>query len=318
MALTIEEHYEEMYRTLYRAAGYLAFIFLLAVIAWMIWPASAAPVPFNETLAGGRNLGQLFTFTMNNITGTYASAEYHFTVYDYRMIGENYTYYSVNWARWFKRPADPGKKYLAVWVRGWLEGSPYHGFGPEQFPAWIGDKAIRPDRVLLEDIPLSSPGSYSIRSEEMNVISRIDPETGYELIEIGEQPAWDEVTSGRVPRYQPAVIWETAYAVARNERGRLTGERYGWKDQNEMGRMEPGRSNAFDGYLIFQVGKDVEPEDIRIAGNFWSFGLGIWHLTETEIDQESVERYVFAEAAVAELERVTGIRLPDGGGRTEA
>ena len=85
-----------------------------------------------------------------------------------------------------------------------------------------------------------------------------------------------------------------------------------------MDRMEPGVSNGFDGYLMFQVGKDVEPEDIRIAGNFWAYGLGVWHLTETEIDQASIERFNFAEAAIAAVERVTGIRLPDGGGRSEA
>jgi hypothetical protein len=42
--------------------------------------------------------------------------------------------------------------------------------------------------------------------------------------------------------------------------------------------LRGGKSNAIDGYLIFEIPKDTKPEDIKVLANFYSFGSAQWVL----------------------------------------
>ena len=285
-------------------AGYYYILTLaaIAMIAILICPSSAEPVPFNESIAGDRNLGQMFTFTMNNVSGTYAQSVYHYTVYDFKEIGNNYTYYSVNWGQWFKQDADPGKKYLAVWIRGRMAGTSYLGWGQDFFRLWVwGNKTIYPEPVHMQDIEIANTkrsGAYLIKT------GCSDSVTVYE--DLTKSDNFDRNHSGR---RLPVVIQETENLKATFERGQLSRERYGWKDENEMDRMVPGET--WDGYILYQIPSQVRPADVQVTGGFRNFGLAIWSLTQQEINQDSPERYIQAEQILADLERETGLRLPD-------
>jgi hypothetical protein len=251
---------------------------------------------------------------MNNISGTYAHASYQFTVYDYRILGNNYSYYSVNWGQWMKEAAEPGNKYLLVWIRGRMEGTAYFGWGQEFFNAWIGGTlGVAPEEVKMQDIPIrgsfasSSPVPVTTNSCTGEVIGEED-----RIIDGGSK---NPISGSK--RYQPVVIKEAEDLKATHERGQLTTERYGWKDENEMDRMVPGET--VEGYILFQVPEDAQPEDIQVAGFFRNWGTAVWNLVDHEIDQESVERYQQVERIQMDIERETGIRLPDiPGERTEA
>lgn len=39
-----------------------------------------------------------------------------------------------------------------------------------------------------------------------------------------------------------------------------------------------GKSNAWDGYIVYQVPVDAKPEDLKVVGNFESFGTAWWKL----------------------------------------
>jgi len=72
---------------------------------------------FNPLLSGDRNLGKELTWKISNVSGGYANVTFHVNVYDYRVLGLTYTYYSNEWGQWFTRIADPGKKFMMIWVR---------------------------------------------------------------------------------------------------------------------------------------------------------------------------------------------------------
>jgi len=293
---------------------YVTVLAALYLIAALMGPAAADPIAFNETLPGDRNLNQNFTWTMNNVSMN-ADSVYHYTVYDYRILDDHYDYWSVNWGQWIAEPAAKGNQYIAVWVRGYLEGTAYHGWGQDRFYVWIGNRSIKAEPVKLQDISIRNIGSYGrdpvvVTQSKCPLTADNDPEI------TGTVSDKNPASSGRYP---PAVIKQLENLKARNERGQLTTERFGWKDENEMDRMEPGYSNRFDGPILFQIPNGTRPEDIRVAGWFGYWGTAVWHLTETEIDQDSTERYIQMESILMDLERETGVRLPDKeSGRTEA
>jgi len=240
----------------------VAALCLIAVL-----PAGAQEVPFNTTIAGDRNLGQLYSWTVNNASG-YAGCVYHYTVYDYRFIGRSYNFYSESWGSWFRNDAGTGQQYLAVWVRGWVEGTAWYGWDQERFPIWVwSNRTVQPVPVHMQDIEVGKRGSE---------------------------------------KYMPAVIREVENRTSTSERGLLTDERYGWKDAIQHNRMEPGYSNRFDGYILYQVPEMAGPGDIRVVGNFGYYGIPIWHLVNVTIDQESIEKEIIQQNEIMKREREAG------------
>jgi hypothetical protein len=198
--------------------------------------------PFNPAYSGERNLGQEYQFTVKNVTSIDQGIDgsditYRWTVFDYRVLGTKYTYYSPNWGQWFRTDADPGKQFLAVWVRSELEGnSTWYGWGPDRYSLWIWDNTtLEPEVIPLEDLPFESD------------------------------------------RYQPIVIAELQDLKDKG-RSQLTTEWYGWKDQVEIVRQEPGRSAAWEGLILFQIPEDATPADVRVLGSSW-YGYSVWYLT---------------------------------------
>lgn len=291
---------------LFEPVKWLLFGILLSILAGIMFShASAEPIPFNASIPGERNQGQEFTFTMNNVSGTYASSDYRFTVYDYRILGNNYSYYSVNWAAWFKELADPGKKYMAVWIRGTMEGTSYFGWGQEQFNVWVNGRGFYSEPVKLQDIPIR--GQF-VASRDM-VIPAVTNCASGEIIEpeqviIGSGGSKNPVGSSN--RYLPVIIQEIENLKATNERGQLTTERYGWKDEHELDRMVPGET--VEGFVLFQIPDATLPEEVQVAGYFRNYGTAVWNLVEREIDQDSVEKMQFIERNLMGREILAGDR----------
>jgi hypothetical protein len=226
---------------------------------------------FDSTIDGDRNLGQPWNFSIAHVSGN-LDADYSFTVYDYRDLGGCYTYWSLEWGQKFTKVADPGKKYLAVWVNGELEGTDWWGWGQERFNAWVwGNTTIAPEAVLLNDLPKKYGSDV----------------------------------------YYPAVIYELQNLTRRDDPSRLlTRQPWAWKDGDELDRMCPGPSEAWDGYIIYQVPENAAPEDIRIAGGFYA-GTPIWWLTPHTIDQKVKD---LPRADAAEQQALNSIRGARGSG----
>jgi hypothetical protein len=206
----------------------------------------AAASAFDPALSGERQLGQSYSFTVRNVTALDQSKDgsdvtYDWSVYDYRFIDEGYTYWSVNWGQWFRQDADPGKKYLVVWVRSQMSGNTsWYGWGPDRFRVWVwGNTTIDPEPIPLQDLQ----------------------------IKYGSE------------KYRPVVISELQELNGRLDKKLLTREWYGWKDEIELNRQEPGASAAWDGMILYQIPAEATEDDIRVLGWSW-YGYGVWYLTE--------------------------------------
>lgn len=247
----------------------LLFIITLLSIT-CIFPVQADDIFFNTSVIGDRNLGQEYTWSVQNVSGL-ADITYHFEVYAFRDLGKNYTYRSKFWGKWFQQSAHPGKKYYVIWVRGWTEGTTWIGWGPDRFNLWLwGNTTIKPLPTHMEDMPIK------YKSE----------------------------------KYLPVVIAELEHRNGPDGL-LLSTEWYGWRDGKELDRTEPGRSNAFDGVILYEVPDAATPEEIRICGWFGFYGYGLWYLTPHTITQNSWERAKFADEQLIKMQKKIGLRLSD-------
>lgn len=217
----------------------LKYCFIIALI--LLVPAVSA---YNPELSGDRNLGQEYRFTVKNVTAINqnlpgSDVTYHWTVYDYRLLGQEYTYYSPNWGQWFRKDADTGKQFLAVWVKSELTGNTsWYGWGSNRFSVWVWDNTtVNNESTHMEDLPLQYNSD----------------------------------------RYRPVVIAEVQDLMSRDKK-LLSREWFGWKDEIELTRQDPGPSATWDGIILYQIPDAATGEDLRVVGTSW-YGYGVWHLT---------------------------------------
>lgn len=233
-------------------------------------PGGIPVASFNVSVPGERNLGQTFTWTIQNVSNQ-ADVTYHFKVYAWRLIGFHYYYYSPSWGQWFIMESRPGFQYLVIWVSGWSEGTTCWGYGPDRFNIWVwGNSTIKPEPVQLQDISVKN---------------------GSEL-------------------FRPVVILELENRKMSGG-GTLTTEWFGWKEGYELSRLEPGISNAWDGFILYQIPSGAGPEDLRIAGWFGYYGTPVWYLTPHEIRQKSFENWLIEQVAELKNQVIEGLRSSD-------
>jgi hypothetical protein len=225
----------------------LACIIVLGLLILTGQPASAME-QFNTSQPGERNRGDLFEFTMHNVSGTQEDVTHHFTVYSAKMLRENqtpYSYWSVANGQWLNQTPEKGKKWLFIWVEDWIEGTPVWGYEQDRFIVWVwGNTTINPEPVQMEDL------ARSRKSKHLNpaIIS--------------------EVSGHPIPK---------GYSYFRDP--------YGWKDGYLQPRIEPGESNAWSGWIIYQVPEKAKLKDIQVAGWFMNYGTAYWNLVPREVVQ---------------------------------
>jgi len=223
---------------------------------------------FNPLLSGDRNLGKELTWKISNVSGGYANVTFHVNVYDYRVLGLTYTYYSNEWGQWFTRIADPGKKFMMIWVRTSSEGTTWYPWDTDSFHIWVwSNTTIEPDKTPMNDLP----------------------------IKYGSE------------KYRPITIKEVQ-DLTRADGSLLSREWYGYAGNEKLVRQEPGLSNAWEGMILTQIPVGAEPEDIRILGWFDYYGYGVWYLTEHEGLLQVKSPYMIQPMTKPEPIKITEIR----------
>jgi len=43
-----------------------------------------------------------------------------------------------------------------------------------------------------------------------------------------------------------------------------------------LSMLEPGKGNAWDGFILYVVPKDTKPDDLKLVGNFYGLGSAYW------------------------------------------
>jgi len=236
------------------------------------YPLDGKGPAFNASTPGERNAGQWYDFSILNVSG-YRDVVYHFTVYDAE-LEDSYEYRSDAWGQWWTENPAPGNEFLFVWICGWSEGTSWIGWGPDRFFAWINTRTFYPEPVILSDIGLVYKGG--------------------------------KATSDVPPR---TIRW-----LEENKTSYLdftwSDDAYSFEDGVELTRQEPGKSNAMQGYLIYQVPKGTKFKDIRVAGWFGYYGTAWWNLEQKAFTQNSTEFRKQTRAEQLLQERMTGKRMP--------
>lgn len=260
----------------------VGYFFVLTVCAWIFVSVSASPLsalpiaPFNSSLKGDRNLGDPFIFTIKNMSG-YKPAIYHLTVYNYKIL-ENYTYHSDAWGQNFKQEPDPGKVYLAIWVKEYLsENSTINwAYDSETFNVWIyGNQTIEPEPLKFSDLPEYCFNSLSCSPD------LLPPVIPYEFL---------NVTLGGPP---------------------VSSDPFGYRFGMYQGDLYPGLSNGRDGWILYQIPKGTDPKYLRVCGWFDYYGYGVWYLEPQEILQNSPEQVFLNDKFMISQQIERGLRISD-------
>lgn len=193
------------------------------------------------------NREDLFTFTMNNVGGSQENVTHHFTVYSSRLMQENesYHYWSVLEGQMLNQTPDKGKKWLFVWVEDYIEGATTWPYEINRFSAWVW-------------------GNTTIPAEPVQM---------------------EDFTRRADKHLKPAAIEGVSYGHPVPRDYSWFGDPYGWKDGFYQPRIEPGKSNAWSGWIKFQVPEKASLEDIQIAGWFLNYGTAYWNLVPRSIGQ---------------------------------
>jgi hypothetical protein len=215
---------------------------LITVMLSLLMVEGAFAIP--ATQQGDRNLGDPFTFTINNVTSWNQSLPsdsltYTADVYDYKIIGPEYTWWSDEWGKWFVQEADPGMEYLAVWVRLMSNGTRWWGWSQDNFIVWgKGYTTIYPLAIPMDDL------------------------TG---------------------KYNGGIFWPIIIQELQNSTGSqgklLTKNWFGWDNIMQETDQLSGASNAWDGYVLYEIPRGTAPADLRVCGWFDYYGTAVWHFT---------------------------------------
>lgn len=223
-------------------------ILLIIIIGGLLFIAQAQAIgQFNASIPGERNEGDLFEFTMNNVSGQ-ESVTHHFTVYSSKLYDRNqsYQYWSVYSGQWQNQTPEKGKRWLFVWVEDWIEGTPTWPYDASRFTAWIGNNlTVNPEPVQLQDM---------------------------------------KAVQGR--KLSPAIIQGVTYGqpVGWREHN-YYGDPYGWRDGIQMPYITTGKSNSWSGWITYQIPENAELADIRVSGWFLNHGTAYWNLIERNFTQ---------------------------------
>jgi hypothetical protein len=189
--------------------------------------------------SNGHHLGQSVSWYRENVSG-YKDMNVIVTAYDWKFM-PNYAYHSDSWGRDWMQIAEPEMKYLFIFVNIYMAGT---------------EQSMDPSYYIGED-PWSR-WAVQINSEIIT-------------------PDMDYVKSSLIKEL------ENTYTLNDDNRVGPFGYNRIW-DGKVWTAIPPhwlrmGKSNALDGYVIFQVPRETRPEDITILSQWDQFSRPHWVLT---------------------------------------
>ena len=183
-------------------------------------------------------LGQYFNWKGNNVSGL-KDINVSITVYGYKEL-QNFSYYDFNWGQDFKEYSPDGTEFFFAYVHIEQEETGVTVYLPQQsnFALQIADTLYYPVMFPYEQNQIREMDNNKV----MDNTTRIIP-YAYEYIKVQ-----DNVTHVERPDLSPLIY------------------------------LRPGKSNAQDGYIIFNIPIDYNKRMAYINGDFWSFGSASWNV----------------------------------------
>jgi hypothetical protein len=198
----------------------------------------------NEYQSGIRKINRPFSWIRADVSG-YKDMKVTATVYDYLFFDKLHWFNPTDYKYYEQIPYDSNNKFLLVFFNIYMDD-----IIGEDTRLWLPNKNMF--NVQVRDM-LYSPIPYAeqIRFKEL--------EDTYNLNNVERIKAYGQYRS-----------------YLNVEETRKTAGEISVKDYYLRG----GKSNAQDGYIIFEVPKKAEAEDIKFRASFYSFGWSEWKLTE--------------------------------------
>lgn len=194
-----------------------------------------------EYMSGVRKLQRPFSFIRNNASG-YQTMKFTERVYDYKIFNKVHWFNPIDYKYYTLYPSY-GNDFLFIFVNIYLDdviGKDTRMNLPDKntFLAQIGDRFYSP--YIFQE---------QIRFAEL--------ENTYNWNDDFRTKAY-----GQIPLYSS----DKKYASSAGEYSKPLDTLYG------------GKSNAEDGYIVYEIPSNINPEDIYIVSNLGSYGKPAWRL----------------------------------------
>jgi hypothetical protein len=190
---------------------------------------------------GERSEGQWYKWLRNDVLGL-KDLNVGIILYRHRWM-DRYTWYNPAMAQYYTQAPSPGNRYFVVWVHEEMFGE-NQSFDPRM---WGFDETA----FRLQ----AGQNLYAIETSH-NPVARIKEFDDY-------VDYTKTVTAGPFG-------YDIIYTGQSLHTGGFVAQRQGW--------LRMGAGNAFDGYMIFEIPKETQEKDIRLLGNFASFGDANWKI----------------------------------------
>jgi len=193
----------------------------------------------------GRYLKEAYRFTRTNVSGD-KDLIVNISVYDYRFLRYYQESGAEDWGTnfWWFHPAPAGQIFLFVFVREEMEGT----------------KQINDPRMW----------GFTGKSFAVQIGSTV----------YGQDPSHTPCIA--IKQMEDIGTFNDEYRISDFGKLRVQDLRNGKTECQDLGWLRMGRSNQWDGYLIFVVPESAASniEDIKVLGSFAAFGDSWWKLTE--------------------------------------
>ena len=196
----------------------------------------------SEYQSGVRKLQRPFSFYREKALGE-KDLSVHITVYDYKTFSKYHWFNPSDYLYYTKFPQSPNNKFLFVFINTYL------------------------DDIIGDDTRFWIPSEKSFAVQVSDrVYSPISFEKQLRIKELEE--TFNLNDNNRIGYYNSYLI----YSPTRND-SNTAGE-----TTNNIDVLKGGKSNAIDGYLVFEIPKGAQEKDISVLGNFYTFGSSQWRL----------------------------------------
>lgn len=195
----------------------------------------------SEYQEGIRKIKRPFSFIRPDVSGR-KDLVTHVVIYDYKVFN-SYTWFNPSDYKYYKQYPTEGYKFVFVFINIYM------------------------DNIMGDDPRMWCPDErhYGLQANDI-LYMPIEFEKQLRIKELEETYNYND--DSRVGYYATF-----KYTSSNLEHAKTAGETY-----NNLTYLRGGKSNAIDGYLVYEVPINTKDEDLILSGNFYTFGDAAWKL----------------------------------------
>ncbi len=208
---------------------------------------STVPALPAELVPGPRNMSEWYIWERENASFN-LPIRFHMTVYDWKNLTGPYHWWSISWGQWFETDPPAGMQWLLTWVNLWGEGNGTEIWGFDTQARY----GLSVQGVLYHPEPVQFEGRQ-VRDKNLD--------DGPILIE----EAANHSKLSLIPGYR--------WGGATN-----TIDPLGYQEGKPLGLIQLGKSNAWDGWILWAIPKNADLTQAELSVNLHSWGSASWYL----------------------------------------